>query len=43
MKTVEQWNRVPREIVLSIHLEVFSTGLDKALEQHDLISEQAQL
>ena len=43
MKTVEQWKRVPRKNVLSIPLKVFNTRLDKALEQHDLISELAQL
>lgn len=43
MKTVEQWNRVPRKFVLSIPLEVFSIRLDRDLEQQGLISELVQL
>lgn len=43
MKTLEPWNRAPREIVLFIPLEVFNTRLDEALEQDDLISELVQL
>lgn len=43
MKTLEPWNRAPRDIVLSIPLEVFNTRLDEALEQDDLISELVQL